>query len=130
MTAKLDDLLTEILRLPLWERQLLLERLESAEAQSVRDGDGAAYQGEIMRFVTVALPDDLAKQAQDAGLLGGRTLEGILRRALQSHGEADSTASAQSRKLVENNGYLVAEALPGEKRITTDEVRDILGDME
>ena len=129
MAAKLDDLLAEILHLPRWERQQLLSRLEAAESLMVRDDD-ATYQSDLMRFVTVALPEDLAKQAQDAGLLGNKTLEGILRRALQSHEGSDDTAPPQLRKLVEKNGYLVAEALPGEKRITSEEVRDILDDME
>ncbi|HWK52181.1 MAG TPA: hypothetical protein VNR40_19940 [Steroidobacter sp.] len=129
MAAKLDDLLIEILHLPSWERRQLLEWLVATESRSVRDG-GATYQGNSMRFVTVALPDDLARQAQDAGLLGNKTLEGILRRALQSHGRDDDLPSAQQRRLVEKNGYLVAEALPGEARVTAAQIRDILNDME
>ncbi|HEY0681414.1 MAG TPA: hypothetical protein VGD45_03695 [Steroidobacter sp.] len=128
MTAKLDDLLSEILRLPLWERQLLLDRLQAAEPLGVRDGQ-ATYQSDSMRFVTVALPDDLAKRAQEAGLLGNKTLEGILRRALEAHAESDEPGTVH-RRLVEKNGYLVAEALPGERSITSTEVRDILDDME
>lgn len=131
MTAKLDDLLTEILRLPSWERRQLLDRLEAAQSQMVRDSSEGTYQIDSMRFVTVALPDDLAKRAQEAGLLGNKALEGILRRALQTHGQDEGAGPPlQQRRLVEKNGYLVAEALPGERRITTEEVRDILDDME
>jgi hypothetical protein len=130
MTAKPDDLLTEIMQLPSWERQELLKRLAAAEPLMVRDGGEGIYQTS-MRFVTVALPEDLAQRAQEAGLLGNETLEAILRRALQAHDGGDDTLPTNGhRRLVEKNGYLVAEALPGEKRITTEEVRDILDDME
>jgi len=130
MTAKLDDLLIEIMRLPPKERRELLERLEATASTGVRDGGGATYQSDPMRFVTVALPDDLAKQAQDTGLLANKTIADILRRALRSQGPGDETVPSQQRKLVEKNGYLVAEALPGERRITSEEIRDILDDME
>ena len=130
MTAKLDDLLAEIMLLPAWERRRLLDQVKEAEPLMVRDSGEGTYQTR-MRFFTIALPDDLAKQAQDAGLLANKTLEGILRRALQPHeADADEAPTPPQRQLVEKNGYLVAEALPGERPITTEEVRDILNDME
>lgn len=83
-----------------------------------------------MTHVTLALPDDLVKQARDAGLLAGHAVEEMLRRALQAHFETASATSPRYRRLVEKNGYLVAEALPGEQPITTEEVKKILDDME
>jgi hypothetical protein len=133
MATKLDDLLAEALRLPLQDRQRLFDLLKAAqiaEANAVRDGGAPPYQSRSMTLVTVALPDDLAKQAQDAGLLAGNALEEMLRRALQAQGAADPDIQRKYRRLVERNGYLVAEALPGEKPITSDEVRKILDDME
>lgn len=132
MATKLDDLLAEALRLPPADRERLLELLQAAqvaEANAVRDG-GATYQSNPMTLVTVALPDDLAKQAQDAGLLAGRALEEILRRELQAQDANNPNIQPSYRQLVERNGYLVAEALPGEKPITTEEVKKILDDME
>jgi hypothetical protein len=132
MATKLDDLLAEALRLPPTDRERLLELLKAvqvAEATAVRDG-GATYQSAPMTLVTVALPDDLAKQAQDAGLLAGRALEEMLRRELQAQDASNPNIQRKYRQLVESNGRLVAEALPGEKPITTEEVKKILDDME
>lgn len=132
MATKLDDLLAEALRLPPADRERLLELVEAArvtEANAVRDG-GATYQSDPMTIVTVALPDDLAKQAQDAGLLAGRALEEMLRRELQAQDTNNPNIQPSYRQLVERNGYLVAEALPGEKTITTEEVKKIIDDME
>jgi post-segregation antitoxin (ccd killing protein) len=132
MATKLDDLLAEALRLPPTDRKRLLELLEAvqvAEANAVRDG-GATYQSDPMTLVTVALPDDLAQQAQDAGLLAGRALEEMLRRELQAQDAGNPNTQVKYRQLVEKNGRLVAEALPGEKPISTEEVKKILDDME
>jgi hypothetical protein len=139
MTMGVDELLAAILRLPRDDLDRLLEALRSAHtgaANAVRDS-AATYQtqspGEPMTLVTVPLPDDLAEQARNAGLLAGKTLEEILRRALEEHEAAAAVdiAPGQERRLVRGaNGYLVAEAFPGEKPITTEEVKKILDDME
>ena len=83
-----------------------------------------------MTLVTVPLPDDLTEQARDAGLLAGKTLERLIRRALAEH-KATAVTPRQKRRLVRGeNGYLVVEALPGERQITTEEVIKIWHDME
>ena len=133
MAAKFDELLAEILRLPAPDRERLLELLEASQTTGtfqVREPT-ASYQASPMRSVTILLPDDIADRAQDAGLLSSKELEGILRRALQAQGAREGTRpSRRQRRLVQKNGYLVAEASPGERRITSEEVRDILDDME
>jgi hypothetical protein len=86
-----------------------------------------------MTHVTLDLPDDLAEQAKDAGLLATQPLVALIRKALQEQGTVAPGAiePGQQRRLVRNkNGYLVVAALPGEKPITNEEVRRILDDME
>lgn len=133
MATKLDDLLAEALRLPPADRERLLELLEAAqvaEANVVRDG-GATYQSDPMTLVTVALPDDLAEQAKNAGLLAEKSLEEMIRRALQESNPASTTLPHQlERRLVRENGYLVVESFPGEKPITSEEVKKVIDDME
>lgn len=134
MATKLDDLLAEALRLSPQDRERLLAILKAAqiaEADAVRDG-GTTYQGDFMTLVTVTLPDDLAEQAGNAGLLAGKSLEEMIRRALQEYNLPASTALPphRERRLVRENGYLVVESFPGEKPITAEEVRQILDDME
>lgn len=135
-----DKLIAAITRLPRADRERLLEALRSTDiraADAVREA-AATYQikrpGESMTLVTVPLPDDLAEQARNAGLLAGKPIEEMLRRALADHhaaAEAAGTASQQRRRLVEDDeGFLVAEKLPGEKPITTEEVKKTLGDMD
>lgn len=134
-----DELVAAIARLPRADRSRLIEALRSAHtgaANAVRDG-AATYQterpGESMTLVTVPLPDDLAERARDAGLLGGESLERMIRRALDEHYDiavAAGIAPPIRRRLVERDGFLVAEALPGEKPITTEEVKKILDAMD
>lgn len=83
-----------------------------------------------MTSVTLVLPDELAKQAQEAGLLAGKPMEDLLRRALQERIKAAPLAPNQQRRLVRENGHLVVEALPGEQPMTTEEIRNHLDDME
>jgi hypothetical protein len=137
MPLGVDELLAAILRLPRDDLDRLLAALRTADtraADAVRES-AATYQterpGEPMTLVTVPLPDDLTEQARDAGLLTGKTLEGLIRRALeQRHASLVDIAPGQERRLVEENGYLVAEAFPGEQPITTEEVKKILDHME
>lgn len=136
MNMKFDELLAAIQRLPREDIARLIEALRSAPtgaAYAVRES-AATYQiephGEPMTLVTMALPDELAEQARRAGLLAGKSVEEIIRRALREHSEATISANLRPRQLVERNGYLVAERLPGEKPITTEEVKKILDDME
>lgn len=85
-----------------------------------------------MKSVTVVLPDDLAKQAQAAGLLGDKPLEDLIRRALkeQRTGTPPMTDIARQRRLVRQHGRLVVESLPGEQSITDAEIRELLDKME
>jgi hypothetical protein len=139
MATTLDDLITAIMRLPPEDLARLRRALNCAHdttANAVRDG-AATYQteaqGESMTQLTVALPDDLAERARNAGLLAGKSLEEIIRRALEEHHDAAVAAGIAPptrRRLVEEDGFLVAEALPGEEPITTEEVKKILDDME
>lgn len=129
MADKPSDLVIEILRLPREDREWLMDALEKARANETSGVRDNAARYNAMTLVTVALPDELAKQAEEAGLLAGRALEQMLRHALQAQG-AGSVPAIQFRRLVEKNGYLVAEALPGENPITTEEVKKILDDME
>lgn len=132
-----DELLAAILRLARADLERLLEALRAADtraANAVRES-AAIYNterpGEAMTLVTVPLPDDLTERARDAGLLAGKSLEQLIRKALEQHNiEVDNIAPGQERRLVEENGLLVAEAFPGEKPITTEEVKKILDDME
>ena len=64
-----------------------------------------------------------------AGLLAGQSLEEMLRRALEEHEATIDIAPGQERRLIEEDGYLVAEAFPGEKPITSEEVKRILNGM-
>lgn len=133
-----DELLAAILRLPRDDLDRLLAALRAADiraANAVRESAptyNTERPGESMTLVTVPLPDDLTEQARDAGLLAGKSLEQIIRRALEEHQAtaAADLAPGQERRLVEENGILVAEAFPGEKPITTEEVKKILDDME
>lgn len=132
-----DELLAAILRLPRDDLERLLEALRAADthaANAVRES-AAIYKtepsGEAMTLVTIPLPDDLAEQARDAGLLAAKSLGEIIRGALEQHNAAaGDIAPGQERRLVEENGLLVAEAFPGEKPITTEEIKKILDDME
>ena len=134
-----DKLIAAILRLPRADRERLLAALHTADtsaANAVREA-AATYQtkqpGESMTLVTMPLPDDLAQKARSAGLLAGRPLEQMIRKALEEHEAAAAVdiAPGQERRLVRNeNGYLVVEALPGEPPITTEEVIKAWKDME
>ena len=132
-----DELLAAIMRLPRDDLDRLLAALRGADpraADAVRES-AAAYKidrpGESMTLVTVPLPDDLTEQARDAGLLAGKSLERMIRKALAQHNAAFvDIAPGQERRLVEENGYLVVEAFPGEQPITTEEVKKMLDDME
>jgi len=139
MSMGVDELISAILRLPRADRARILDALRSADigaANAVRDG-AATYQiqrsEESMTLITLPLPDDLADRARDAGLLASKSLEEILRRALEEHYAAEpiDVAPGQERRLVRGeNGYLVVEAFPGEPQITTEEVKKAWEDME
>lgn len=137
MTVKFDDLLAEALRLSAQDRERLLARLNELQTSAASAAqDRAATSADTdernaMTHVTVALPDELVQQAQDAGLLAQKSLEDLIRKALQDHlHESSSITPPQERRLKLKNGYLVVEALPGEKPITTEEVKKIWQDME
>ena len=140
MTMGVEELIAAILRLPREDLARVLAALQAADtraANAVRES-AATYQierpGESMTLVTMPLPDDLAEQARNAGLLAGKSLEQLIRKALEEHHASSATplaAPRRKRRLVRNEyGYLVAEAFPGERPITTEEVKKILDDME
>ena len=138
---KLEEVIAYALQLPPESRRRLVQALiESAAANQVRDAGGSygdsndQLRQELigMKSVIVVLPDDLAKQAQAAGLLNDEPLEELIRRALkeQGPGTPSTTGSTRQRQLVRQHGRLVVESLPGEQPITDTEVRDLLNKME
>ena len=138
MDPTLEDLIARVMQLPAESRRYLAQLLAESGFYGVRDS--GEPQGlppkELfgMTYVTVVLPDDLVKQARDAGLLAGKPLEELIRRALreQSIGKPSSEAGAarKRRRLIRQNGHLVVEALAGEQPITDTEIRGLLNKME
>jgi len=145
MDLKLEDLIALAMQLPAATRRYLAQQLSETAALEVRDS-GEPYGAPTvisrdlvlkellnMTSVTLVLPDDLAKQARAAGLLAGKPLEELIRRALheQSAGSSsDESASRQRRRVVRENGRLVVEALIDEKPITASEAQGLLNNME
>jgi hypothetical protein len=139
---KLVDLMAHALTLSLQDRRRLVESLiDSIRPNEVRDSEGLysvrpESDSEIigMKAVTLTLPDELANEAQAAGLFAEKRLEELLRRALSekdaSTAAVDLSRSMRKRRLVRENGRLVVEALPGEQPITDAEVRELLDKME
>lgn len=134
MTDRLKALVDEILSLSPSERRQFESRLASETARyEVRDG-GASYinpSNELitMKWVTVVLPDDLAMEAQAAGVLADKTIEELIRRELSDRSRSVERGASR-RKIVRHDGRLVVEVLPGEKPITDAEVKDHLDKLE
>ncbi len=92
---KVDELVARLQDCSPQEQQLLLDILLEETGQqlsfSVRDGEPARYgasselpqRPQSMVTVTVVIPDELARKARAAGLLGSETVERLIRRALQ-----------------------------------------------
>lgn len=146
MDLKLEDLIALAMQLPAATRRYLAQQLSETAAVEVHDS-GEPYGAPTvisrdlvlrellnMTSVTLVLPDDLAKQARAAGLLAGKPLEELIRRALheQSAGASstDQGVSRQRRRVVRENGRLVVEALIDEKPITASEAQGLLNNME
>jgi hypothetical protein len=140
MNLKLEDLIAQAMALSPEDRRYLAQLL--GPAHEVRDGASsheASYSNQTlpeelpgMTSVTVVLPDDLAKQAQAAGLLAEGSLADLIRRALREQSSESTIARAahQGRRLVRENGRLVVEALPDEPPVTDAQVVDALNRME
>lgn len=133
MATKFDDLLAEVMHLPARDRARLLsvlKELEFSVANIVHDPTESDPRAS-MTVITVALPEDLALLAEDAGLLSESSLQDLIRRALDEYNlRTYGVLPGQKRRLVHKNGYLVVESLPGEKPITFEQVKKILDDME
>jgi hypothetical protein len=128
MTDRLEALIADLLSLPQEERQRISKLL--ADASMVRDGVAGYGEGtDGMKQVTVVLPDDLANEARAAGLLRDKNIETLIRNALKDQ-PLRGNLSVEPRKLIREEGRLVAEALPGEKQIADPEVRDHLDKMD
>lgn len=135
----LDELIALVRDLPVEDRRRVIEALiDSLQEWGVGDAS-ATYipsaqrrQMELpnMKSVTVILPDDLAKQAQAAGLLAESRLEELLRRALHEQNAGAAGTTRRRRRLVRHDDRLVVEALPGEAPISDAEVRELLNRME
>lgn len=135
MARRIDLLIAQLLALPPEDRQELVRALTESMVHAVRDSDPPPYGAESpkgstgVKSVIVTLPDDLATQAQAAGLLDDKLIEELIRRELR-HQTTTPPAQARQRNLIPRDGRLVVEALPGEQRISADEVRDLLNRME
>lgn len=141
MNLKLDELIAQAMQLSAEDRRQLAELLaqstvfQAREAAVPYDASEAmtkypAHNEPGMTAVTVVLPDDLAKQAQAAGLLGEKSLEELIRRALQEQSTSGPSNARQRRRLVRQGGRLVVEALPGEQSITDTQIGNLLNKME
>ncbi|HEU4653412.1 MAG TPA: hypothetical protein VFS47_05465 [Steroidobacteraceae bacterium] len=83
-----------------------------------------------MKSITLLLPDEIARQAQAAGLLRTPSLEALLRRALnEQSGQATNEVTAD-RRLVQVDERLVVESLPSEPPIRSAEISNALDAME
>lgn len=140
MNLKLEDLIAQALALSPEDRRYLAQLL--GQVYEIRDG-ASSYEAPYsqhtsrkelsgMTPVTVVLPDDLAKQAQAAGLLAESCMTDLIRRALQEQSAGSSSAGAarQRRRLVRENGRLVVEAHPDEPPVTDAQVSDVLNRMD
>jgi hypothetical protein len=134
MTDQVDDLLALIAAMTPEDRDRLVRALTGSSIYQVRDGDPPPYRATTeqrrMKSVIVKLPDDLATQAQAAGLLGDKRMEELIRRELRADSARSTPSSNHPRKLVRHRGRLVVEALPNEEKIDTAEVQDLLNKME
>jgi hypothetical protein len=133
MVLKLEDLLDRAMELPAADRERLAQLLLDGTGSQVRDSD-ATYRTPkgptAMTRVTIVLSDDLAEQAQAAGLLAANAMEDLLRRALVEQNAAGSSSKGPTRRLLRERGRLVVEALPGEPPVTDADVRRLLNEME
>jgi hypothetical protein len=130
---KLEDLIAQAMALSPEDRRYLAQLL--GPVYEVHDGASsqeASKELPGMTPVPVVLPDDLAKQAQAAGLLAEGSLTELIRRALKEQNSSSPIARAahQRRRLVRENGRLVVEALPDEPPVTDAQVVDALNRME
>lgn len=135
MTPK--ELLDHILSLPAEDQQRLAELLAANhKVMEVREA-AVGYPPELhaqtelqdMKSVTLMLPDELAKQAQAAGLFSEPRIEELIRRALQEQ-RTRSDAGKRERPLTRHENRLIAAALPDEQPIDDAEVRELLNRME
>lgn len=55
---------------------------------------GAFGRGELMTTITIELPDELAEEAKDQGLLAGRAVEAMIRDALRRRAGRELLAAA------------------------------------
>jgi hypothetical protein len=133
---KLEDLIALVRALPAESKQRLLSVLSDEVApQQVRDaapayGSPGLSRTDGMKAVTLVLPDELASEAQAAGLLAGENLETLIRKALQEQGVPPSDTRSGVRHLSVHNGRLVVDALPSEEPITSAEVHDALNKLD
>ncbi len=132
---KLSDLIAAVEKLSDAERQQLLSVLKQYGPFEVRDAGesyGTSAQSEFahMKSVTLLLPDEIAHQAQAAGLLRAPSLEALLRRALQEQSGQTSSEVTADRRLVHVDERLVVEPLPSEPPIRSADISNALDAME
>jgi hypothetical protein len=133
---KIEDLIETLRTLPTETKQRLLTVLSEDNASlQVRDASqvyGGVQQSEQkdMKLITLLLPDELASQAQAAGLLRGNVLETLLRKALKEQATTPPESRSGKRRLLHRNGRLVIESLSAEQAVTSAEVYDALHKMD
>jgi hypothetical protein len=144
MDLKLEDLIAMAMRLPPEDGRYLVDALakefgyggvsDVAAPRYVSHSKDPSSKEIGMKSVTVVIPDDLATQAQAAGLLADESMVELIRRALREQNADNSSNEGgpvhQRRRLVLQSGRLVVEAFPGEQPITDTEVSDLLNRME
>jgi hypothetical protein len=131
MADRIEELIAALMALPDAERQRIARQIAQG-AIGVADGGytyGPTETREMagVKPIVVLLPDELAKQAQAAGLLGDKRIEELIRRALQAE---PRPALAGERRLIRHNGRLIVDSLPGEEAVTDEHVRDALDKMD
>src|SRR5262249_14209655 len=112
MDSKLELLIAEINALPVESREHLIRVLfKTLEAGGVRDSLGMyepfSSEASGMKAVTVILPDELAKRAQEAGLLSEARLAELIRGALMEEDVPKASSAVElptKRRLVRHNG--------------------------
>lgn len=131
MTDRIEQLIAALMALPDADRQRIATEIMQ-RAYRVADGgythSGAGKTEPVdVKPIVVLLPDELARKAQAAGLLGDKRMEELIRRALE--GESRPPLAGE-RKLIRHNGRLIVDSLPGEEPVTDEHVRDALDKMD
>jgi hypothetical protein len=131
MAYRIDELIAALMELPDADREQIAHQIAPGQigqdsTHTVADV-GHTYGPARVKPIVVLLPDELAKQAKAAGLLGDKRIEQLIRRALQ---DEPHPGLVGERKLIRENGRLIVDTLHGEEPISDDQVRAALDRMD